>query len=166
MYIFGIDAGSKKTGYVLWDDSKGLMLDCGKVDNEKILDLIIGCPPNTVFVLEQFRVYAKAGQSIITSATWNGQFIRQIALRESEHYFYFKSQINKAICGKGTRVNDKDIRAALTARFPHTGLDGKGNPSVKGTKAHKGPLYGIGTDAWSALAVIRTHKKVINGNKK
>jgi len=54
---------------------------------------------------------------------------------------------------KNNRAKDANIRQALLDRFPATG--GGKAPQI-GTKKQPGPLYGVTSHLWSALAVAVT----------
>jgi hypothetical protein len=66
---------------------------------------------------------------------------------------------SRASCGGNQRAKDPNIRQALLDIFPGTG--GGATPQI-GTKAKPGPLYGVTSHAWSALAVAIT----VAGNRR
>ena len=59
----------------------------------------------------------------------------------------FRKQIKLHLCGS-VRAKDANIRQALIDRF--------GGSKAKGTKAQPGPLYGVSSHCWAALAVAVT----------
>ncbi len=89
------------------------------------------------------------GKTTFETVYWIGKF--------SEHANPFhritRGEVKLHLCGTA-RAKDANVRQALLDRFPSTG--GGKTPQV-GIKAKPGPLYGIRTHLWSALAVAVTY---------
>jgi len=64
--------------------------------------------------------------------------------------------------GKRRKVSDAEIRRAVMDRFPATG---GGRTPVVGVKSNPGPLYGVKTHAWSALAIAVCMAETTNAKK-
>ena len=146
--ILAIDPGSEQSAWLLFDESTGRPEDFGLDPNDKLLaDLRRGRWVAEV-VIEQIESYGMAvGREVFATVHWAGRFT------EAAHPLPVdqlpRRAVKIAICGD-TRAKDANIRAALIDRF-----GGKAAPI--GRKAQPGPLYGIATDVWSALAIALTY---------
>ena len=62
----------------------------------------------------------------------------------------YRKEVKLALCNS-LRARDSNIRRALLDRFGPT------RKQAVGTKARPGPLYGVKSHIWAALAVAVTH---------
>ena len=100
------------------------------------------------------------GSALFNTAFWAGGFAIAAEsmgwpvfypqdVEQRAHTVVYRKDIKLHLCGS-LRAKDANVRQALIDRFPATG--GGKVPQI-GTKKQPGPLYGIKSHLWSALAV-------------
>jgi len=153
MKILAIDPGQKKSGWVLFDTDYKKILDSGIDDNELLLKKIK--LDYDVLCIEMIASYGMpVGQTTFETCLWVGRFIQQSVLSKIDYNLYYKKiDINPTICFSN-KAKDSNIRQSLIDMFTPSG--GGKTPQV-GTKSQPGPLYGISSHKWAALAVAVTH---------
>ena len=159
--ILAIDPGSTRSGWVLYDPDNKTILDSGITDNEKFVRELGVFEVPQVAVIEKVEHYGTGmpvGADIFDTVEWSGQFKRKL-LDQSDGNCKIVSMPRRTVklhlC-ESVRAKDKNVRQAIIDRFPATG-DPKGKrPRQIGTKKKPGPLYGIKTHEWSALALAVT----------
>jgi len=146
--ILAIDPGSSQSGWVVLDD--GQPGPFGISANALLLDLLrihdVGpLPPFDELVIEQIKHMGTGmpvGAEVFETVFWSGRFA------EAAHPTPLGRIGNMAIrvhlCGSA-RAKDPNVRQALIDRY--------GGESAIGRKATPGPLYGITSHVWAALAV-------------
>ena len=114
--------GNIESAYCIIDSETYKILDFGKVDNFKLLDLIKYTKDIDELAIEMIASYGMAvGQTVFETCVWIGRFIE--ANKGGFNYVYRKDvKIN--LCGS-MRAKDSNIRQALIDRF-----------GVVGTKKH------------------------------
>jgi hypothetical protein len=133
--IFAIDPGPEKSAFVQWN---GKVIDHGHVTNAEMRQLLIGREYDTC-AIEMLASYGMAvGASVFNTCLWVGRFCE---VSRMEPVLCYRKDIKMHLC-KTMRSKDKDIRQALLAKV-----------GPQGTKANKGPTYGITSHSWAALAV-------------
>lgn len=90
------------------------------------------------------------GRETFDTCVWIGRFWQAYGAAT----LIYRKDIKLHLCGQA-RAKDPHIRQALIDRF------GPGKERAIGTKAAPGPLYGIKSHLWSALAVAITAKDQI-----
>lgn len=154
MRILGIDPGTTESGWVIYDTEKHSIIDKGILDNERVLDSI-SVFDFDVLSIEMVASYGMpVGKETFETVYWIGRFAEKArSFGICVERYYKKTDINPAICFN-SNVKDAMIRRALLDMFPKTG--GGSEPSI-GTKKQPGPLYGINSHMFPALAVALTH---------
>ena len=153
MRVLAIDPGPTTCGFVVFDGER--VID-GEPD--------IACRDLLALVYE-FGPYPRpsmgvaiewvsnmgmaVGASVFETCYWAGRFDE--AANETATRIK-RIDVKSHICGN-TKAQDKHIRAALIDRFG--GIEGKAK--AVGTKKSPGPLYGVRTHMWAALAVAVTY---------
>jgi hypothetical protein len=157
--ILGIDPGNKSTALVFVDEQR-MPIFAEKIDNCEIMRfLYYQFPPNTYrphdIGIECISSYGMpVGAEVFETAEWSGR-IRQICGQYASlrHVWrVYRKQVKLNICGQ-PKAKDANIRQALIDRYP--GIGGGKIPQI-GTKKEQGPLYGMHSDLWAALAVAHT----------
>lgn len=143
--ILAIDPGTLKSGWCLYSD--GRVIESGVSDNDSVLDLFpfFSSRADTMAV-EMVASYGMAvGRETFETVLWTGRFVQRWV--DSCHGRCIKvyRQDAKRCCCKTHKASDADIRAALIARLGDVG-----------TKKAPGPLYGVKTHVWAALAIAIT----------
>ena len=156
MIVLGIDPGTTKSAYVVYDSNTKKVLTQGLEGNDDVL-----CSIETMrneygiemMAIEMLKSYGMPmGDSCLLTCVWIGRFIEAWMMDATVRFIWRKS-IATEICGS-PRASDSNIAKGLVNRFSEdkTNLGGGSNPVV-GLKGNKGHLYLIKYDMWSALAV-------------
>ena len=150
MRIIAIDPGPEESAYVMFDTSKGLIEDKGKVSNDALLARLQGDlgGMTTRCVIEQIASYGMAvGKDIFETCVWTGRFMQAFGPQRCDRIPRLAVKVN--LC-RSAKANDGNIRQAIIDRF------GPGKEKAIGKKSAPGPLFGVAGDIWSALAVAIT----------
>jgi len=155
MKILAIDPGTYKSAVLLYDTERAKILECLILANNDVAAYLKWSEnPADRLAIEWVSSYGMAvGKEVFETCYWVGVFAEKFGRFRTDRIP--RKDIKLHLCNS-SRAKDKNVRQALMDRFEPTGRDGKGVPSVRGTKAHPGPLYGVGTHLWSALAVAVT----------
>lgn len=153
MIVLGIDPGTTQSGWVLFGPTG--VLDSGVHDNHEVLRWVREGQGADMLAVEMIASMGMAvGQSTFETVRWIGRF--QQAWRDPEAVLLvYRREVKQRFCGN-QQAKDSNIRQALLDMFPATG--GGKVPQV-GIKAKPGPLYGVSSHAWPALAVAITAKE-------
>lgn len=139
--ILGIDPGTHKSGYVLFDDGK--VITSGVMENFDLLKIIRDSNADQL-AIEKFVAYGSAvGQECFDTCVWIGRFVEAWAAPD-EVLLIPRRDVKRHVCGKG-QWDDGDVREKLIALL--------GDP---GSKKAPGPTYGVTSHAWQALGVAVT----------
>ena len=154
MIVLAIDPGPEQSGWArLMADSPNSdrLLGCGVAPNADVLDLVRRDDSN-VCAIEMIASYGMAvGREVFETCVWIGR-LQQSWRRPADVRLVYRKTVKLHLCGS-PKAKDANIRQALLDRWPRSG--GGATPQV-GTKASPGPLYGISSHAWPALAVAVT----------
>ena len=148
--VLAIDPGTEQSGWCVYGHDQ--VLAAGVMPNDEMLAYVqrthMGI--NGVrLAIEMIASYGMpVGREVFETVRWIGRF--QQAWHQPEGVmFVYRKDVKLHLCGS-PRAKDGNIRQALLDRFPRTG--GGKTPQI-GTKAIPGPLYGVSSHAWAALAV-------------
>ncbi len=149
MTILAIDPGSERSAWVTLES--GFPVEHGKVANEALLQRLRMADPDRVpLAIEMIASYGMAvGREVFETCVWIGRFQEAWESRGGTTQLIYRREVKLHHC-HSAKASDSNIRAALIDRF------GPGKDRAVGTKASKGPLFGIKADAWSALAIALT----------
>lgn len=150
MNILAIDPGTEQSGWCSYHAETGV-IGAGVKPNDIMLDEIrYSCAD--VLALEMVASYGMAvGRDVFETVRWIGRF-QQTWKRPDDAMLIYRRDIKLHLCNSA-KAKDANIRQALLDMFPRTG--GGKTPQI-GTKAQPGPLYGVASHAWSALALAIT----------
>jgi hypothetical protein len=170
----GVDPGTNKSGFVLFDNVDDKIIFSSELENEIVRSIlrVEGDFPRIpdvetweAFFIEDIESMGLVvGKSTFQTVKWIGRFV------EAYEYSTRKKSIEIlrgdekiTLCGARTFVNpktgsrkavtDANIKSAVIDRF--LPLGGGKIPQV-GTKKEPGPLYGVKGHCWQALAVLIT----------
>ena len=162
--ILALDTGTTNTGFVYVEcdvDKLPRLLDFGIIENQEMLQYI-GNSNNDAIVMENFQCMGMAvGTSTFNAAIWLGRFI-EASRRSHPHqtvHLMHRSAIKMEICGS-PRAKDPNIRQSIIDMYP-AGQGGGKVPQI-GINKQRGPLYGVSSHVWSALAVAISFDKIMN----
>lgn len=146
MRVLAIDPGPTSSAFVLFDGARAC--EFGQLKNEELLarlrDRTFGSEPYCT-VIEQIESMGMAvGSEVFETVFWSGRFAQ--ASRPWDRVT--RRAVKLHLCGS-MRAKDGNIRQALVDRFG-------GQAQAVGTKKAPGPLFGLSSHRWSALAVAVT----------
>ena len=99
------------------------------------------------FACEMVASYGMpVGREVFETVLWIGRFWEAF---DGDMEFVYRKDVKMHLCHT-TRAKDANVRQALLDKTPSTGAGA--TPQI-GTKKEPGPLYGIKSHLWSALAV-------------
>lgn len=149
--ILAIDPGTEQSAWVLYDGSE--VLDFGIDSNEEMLCALTPLsesPERPELAIEMVACYGMpVGAETFETCLWIGRFIERFGGGEK----VYRKDVKMHLC-HSMRAKDGNVRQALIDKFPATG--GGKVPQI-GTKKQPGPLYGVASHVWSALAVAVTY---------
>lgn len=153
MLILGIDPGTTKSAWVLWDDEKEDIILRSIDENVHLAGRFTGlCKEfqDAEIAIEMVASYGMAvGKEVFETCVWIGVFLRSLSKSDCIHdHFVYRKDVKLNLCGS-VKAKDANIRQALIDRF--------GEP---GSKKNPGKLYGVSKDLWSALAVAVTYSDI------
>ena len=146
MIALAIDPGPVSSAFVLFDGTR--VVDHGQLKNDELLQQLrqrlFGTQPYTT-VIEQIESMGMAvGAEVFETVFWSGRFAQ--ASRPFDRVT--RRAVKLHLCGS-MRAKDQHIRQALIDRFG-------GKAVAVGTKKAPGPVFGISSHRWAALAVAVT----------
>jgi hypothetical protein len=150
--ILAIDPGTTQSGWCEYNLDERAVLDSGVFTNEEMLTRLLRPSRVDGLAIEMIASYGMAvGREVFETCVWIGRF--QQAWRDPEAVqLVYRRDVKLHLCGT-SKAKDANIRQAVIDLFPRTG--GGKTPQI-GTKAQPGPLYGVTSHAWPALAVAIT----------
>ena len=151
MKILALDPGTTKSGAVWLSDD--LTVDsCAILDNEDLLQFLT-VEDSDVLAVEWIKAMGMPqSDDVIETVEWIGRF-RERWGRRGPFVKITRREVKMYICGR-MDAKDPNIRQSLIDMYPKTG--GGKVPQI-GIKAQPGPLFGMSSHCWSALAVGITY---------
>lgn len=143
--VIAIDPGTTHSGLVLYVD--GVAYVAGVNENHEVTEYLRNEPRHSV-AIEMIASYGMAvGKEVFETCVWVGRFIEAAGGMERVRLVYRKD-VKMHLCGN-VRAKDANIRQAIIDRYG-------GKAEAIGTVKKQGPLYGVKSHAWAALAVAIT----------
>ena len=140
--VLAIDPGNESSAYLLYDGQRALEFDI--VENEDLLMHPIFRVASRM-AIEGVQCYGMpVGKETFDTCIWIGRFMQRFGPNAVD--IVYRSEIKLYLC-HSARAKDPHVRQALIDRF------GPGKDKAIGKKRSPGPLYGIKSHCWSALAV-------------
>jgi len=135
-----IDPGSKESGWCAYFPCAKQVTACGIDHNERMLCILWeDAFRNSPVVCEWVTHYGfKVGSTTFDTCRWVGRFEQSLAIPRWE--------VKRHWCGRPAAA-DQNVRAAVVERFGGT------TKAAKGTKKKPGPLYGVKSHIWQAVAL-------------
>lgn len=142
--VLGVDPGTSQSAYVVVNIDDYRILDKGKVENEKMLE-IVKTGYYDEMTIEMIASYGMAvGAEVFETCIYIGRFMQIAIDREVKPELIYRKDIKLNLCGT-TKAKDGNIRQALIDRF-----------GPVGKKASPGWFYGVSKDTWAAYALAAT----------
>lgn len=147
--ILAIDPGTTESAYCIYDPVQHRVDMCDILANETLLrKLRAGAFEGYKPAIEMVASYGMpVGREVFETVLWIGRFVESLYPVESQ--LVYRLDVKTHLC-KSAKAKDANIRQAILDAFPRTG--GGATPQV-GTKSKPGPLFGVRSHIWSALAV-------------
>lgn len=143
--VLAIDPGTTESGWCLYRQD-GAVLGSGVKPNDIML-MEIRQSYAEELAIEMVASYGMAvGREVFETCVWIGRFKQAWKYPDSVRLVYRKD-VKLHLCGT-CKAKDANIRQALIDLF--------GGSAAIGKKASPGPLYGVKSHAWPALAVAIT----------
>jgi len=134
----GIDPGPRESAYVVWDGR--CVIESGDLLNVELAKYLDSASDGVTVACEWIESFGMAvGREVFETVFTIGAFSQHATLR-----LVPRRDVKMHLCAS-PRAKDGNIRQALIDRF-----------GVVGTKKNPGPLFGISSHRWSALAVAVT----------
>lgn len=153
MVVYGIDPGTINSALVGWDGSRATVALV--LSNEEILHEIEALNDGFLYI-EKIASYGMAvGKEVFDTCWWSGRFFQKFADAKtyaSPARMIERGPVKLALCGS-RKAKDANIRQALLDRCGPVGV-----------KKQQGPLYGVKSHCWAALAVAVCGHDIENGN--
>lgn len=149
--MLAIDPGPTQSAILSYDGDRPY--DFGIYPNDDVLEILDDAYKETssaFLVIEMVESYGMpVGKDVFETVLWIGRFMQQW---RGLSRLLGRKEVKLHLC-HSARAKDANVRQALLDKFPAAG--GGKTPQV-GTKGQPGPLYGISSHLWSALAVAVT----------
>ena len=138
MNILAIDPGTEQSGWCCLAD--GYPIESGVLPNADLIGRLRG----PALAIEMVASYGMpVGREVFETVRWIGRF-QQAWHSPEEVRLIYRRDVKLYLCGS-MKAKDANVRQALIDKL-----------GPVGTKKSPGPLYGVKSHAWSALAVAVT----------
>lgn len=152
--MLAIDPGTTQSAWCLFDGNRNRVINSGIESNSMMLELLGG---ETSVAIEMVACYGMpVGKEVFETCVWIGRFIQQLESNGITPTLVYRKDVKLHLC-QSPRAKDANIRQAIIDRFEPTG--GGKIPQI-GTKAKPGPLYGVRSHIWAALAVAIYQREI------
>jgi len=147
MRLIAIDPGTTQSAYVVMDGAT--VVEHGIVPNLDMLDVLADAYANLDvehMAYEMVACYGMAvGREVFETCVWIGRFVQVF---RGEATPIYRTEVKSRLC-HSAKAKDANIRQALLDLYG-------GKVAAIGKKKTPGPLYGIHSHEWAALAVAVT----------
>ena len=153
MKVLAIDPGPERSGWLLYDAKTGRIESAQITDNGPLALYLENVEGVDWLAYEMVACYGMpVGAEVFDTCVWIGRFIQAWTTGRSAYRPYraiTRLDVKLHLC-QSVRAKDSNIRQALIDRF------GPGKAKAIGLKKTPGPLYGLKSHLWAALAVAVT----------
>lgn len=140
MIVLAIDPGTHESGWCLFD---GAVRDSGVTPNAELL-ATVRKDQSDILAIEAFKARGNViDNNCVQTIRWEGRFME--AWGDPDGVLLVSRQAVKVALGLPGSADDARVNARVRQML-----------GDKGTKKAPGPLYGIKSHAWAALAVAIT----------
>jgi hypothetical protein len=147
--LYAIDPGTEQSAIVLIEDGR---IEGRFGPNTKMLEWMRGFGGQGHLVIEQIASYGMpVGREVFETCVWTGRFLEAWETGAGTTTLLPRKDVKLTLCGSA-RAKDANVRRALLDRFG-------GKQKAVGTKKAPGPLYGIKSHCWAALALAVTYQE-------
>jgi len=147
--IIGIDPGNEQSAMVALCDGK--VIPMGILPNREACVRIRIQQRRVKYAIEMIACYGMpVGREVFETCVWIGRFAETAEARGDDVHFIYRRDVKHHLCNSA-KAKDANVSQALRDKF--------GGASAVGTKRNPGPLYGIKSHLWPALAVAVTFQE-------
>lgn len=148
MKLLAIDPGTTQSGWCRLDN--GRVIGSGVIENAAVVGLHFNGDDDAM-AIEMVASYGMAvGKETFRTVWWAGRFAQQWVDRRGQMPLeVYRADVKLYLC-RSMKAKDANIRQALIDIY------GGSKEAAIGKKASPGPLYGVTSHAWAALAVAVT----------
>lgn len=148
--ILAIDPGTTESGWCLFDEARNAVYKSEVQDNKTLLSFVSSRGGTIPFAIEMIDSYGmRVGREVFETCVWIGRFQQAWRDPEAVKLIYRREVVQYLLPPPKKQyrfeTTDANIRQALIDRL-----------GPIGTKKEPGPLYGVKSHAWAALAVAVT----------
>jgi len=152
MNIVAIDPGYEQSAFVLYDGARVLehAIETNEALAARLVSGVWRCGGIDAVVFEQIESFGMAvGREVFETVFWTGRLFERAKYRVVTPVRMPRRTVKVHLC-QSARAQDSNIRVAIIDRFG-------GTLQAIGTKKSQGPLYGIKSHEWAALALAVTY---------
>lgn len=150
-----IDPGYEESGFV-WLYGKGITAK-GIHKNADLKDILVSIAqkcPDLRFVIEKIVCYGRpVGQETLDTCIFIGRLVE--ALGEDRVTLMSRVEVKQRLCHQSTKIKDSILRQVLIDRY------GPSKEKAIGTVKNPGPLHGVKSHEWAALALGVAYRESI-----
>lgn len=140
--IIAIDPGTTDGAYVVWDCENNKLIKSDILPNAELLEFIKQQQFTDAVYCEMIACYGMAvGKETFETCVWIGRCEQICADRGWSFKRVYRLPVKVHHC-HSARAKDPNVRQALLDKY-----------GIVGTKKNPGPLAGIASHMWSALAI-------------
>lgn len=154
--LLAIDPGPQESGFVEYDPRANTILEHGTIANDQLLARCYrrrGAAGEHHLAIELIAAYGMSvGKTVFDTCIWIGRFVE--AWGAIDYTLVTRHEVKMHLCHTKNSSNS-NVREALIDRWGGEALAIGGKGSGK-KKTARGPLFGVATHAWSALAIAVT----------
>lgn len=152
--VWAIDPGTTHSGVVKLNGKQVINVD-PEMENSELLNLLKSVTDSSHHLaIEMIASYGMpVGETTFKTVLWIGRYIQ--AFHGEHKTLIYRKDCKNYLCDGNQRAGDANIRQAIIDKYPATG--GGARPAI-GIKNQPGPLYGVSSHAWAALAVGLTYQ--------
>jgi hypothetical protein len=147
--VLGIDPGPTHCGFVIYDTESCRVIEAHK--NLEVVETITGIDFHSsrvsLVVIERVQSYGIAGSSLLRTSETVGRLQQTAESLRIPTLLMYRREILRILDVTGKGNKDSLVRQRLIE------MHGGDRRTAQGTKKEPGPLYGVASHAWSALAV-------------
>lgn len=144
--VLAVDPGTTHSGWAVLVPGGGVF-DSGVMENGELLEMLARPRRDCAYAIEMIASYGMAvGREVFETCVWIGRMVQVIG--PSRVRLIYRKDVKLHLCAN-PRAKDANIRQAIIDRYG-------GKAEAIGTVKKKGPLYGVKSHAWAALAVAIT----------
>tara|TARA_R100000655_G_scaffold87428_2_gene127601 strand:- start:252 stop:728 length:477 start_codon:yes stop_codon:yes gene_type:complete len=149
MMILGIDPGPTHCGFVVYDSTARRVIESHKQIEvvEAITGIDIYSGRVDLVAIERVQSYGIAGSSLLRTSETVGMLYQCSQALRLPTVLLYRREILRGLDALGKGNKDSLVRQRLIE------MHGGERRAAQGTKKAPGPLYGVASHAWAALAV-------------